>query len=82
MRPPTTTCADPENVFRGGQTLPMFYFLEGERIQIPLKADQYRPASETPFKWRFAGGSMMAQHNTLDAGLKALSFSGDPDQYC
>ena len=30
-----------------------------ERIQIPLKADQCRPASETPFKWRFAGMHIM-----------------------
>ena len=25
------------------------YFFRGERIQIPLKAGQHRPASETPF---------------------------------
>ena len=49
-------------------------FLEGERIQIPLKAGQYRPASETPFKWRLAGGSMMAQHSILNARLKDLLF--------
>ena len=30
-------------------------------IQIPLKTGHIRPASETPFKWRFAGGPMMAQ---------------------
>ena len=35
---------------------------EGERIQIPLKVGHNWPASETPFEWRFAGGSMMAQH--------------------
>ena len=34
-------------------------FRPGERIQIPLKADQRRPASETPFKWRFAGVHIM-----------------------
>ena len=34
-------------------------FRPGERIQIPLKADQCRPASETPFKWRFAGVHIM-----------------------
>ena len=33
-----------------------------KRIQIPLKMGHHRPASETPFKWRFAGGPMMAQH--------------------
>ena len=38
-----------------------FSFNEGrERIQI--KAGPYRPASETPFKWRFAGVSIMAKH--------------------
>ena len=42
---------------------------EGERIQIPLKVGHHRPSgetpwpsSETPFKWRFTGGPMMAQH--------------------
>ena len=33
----------------------------GRRIQIPLKAGHYRPASDTPFKWRFAGVPIMAQ---------------------
>ena len=32
------------------------------RNRIPLLAGHQRPASETPFKWRFAGGPMMAQH--------------------
>ena len=27
--------------------------------RVPLKADQCRPASETPFKWRFAGVHIM-----------------------
>ena len=31
-------------------------------IQIPLKVGRHRPASETPFKWRFAGVPMMARH--------------------
>ena len=36
-------------------------------VRIPRKPSQYsmlghhRPASETPFKWRFAGGSIMAR---------------------
>ena len=42
--------------FRGVQL-----FLADEAIQISLKVGQHRPASETPFKWRFAGMSMMAQ---------------------
>ena len=77
-------CADPG--FVKGPTLPMFFFSflrEGGRGQIPLKASHYRRASETPFKWRLAGGLMMAQHNTLNACLKlSRFFSGDPDQYC
>ena len=42
-----------------------FFFLfliRGKRIQIALKAGHHGPASETPFKWRFAGGPMLAQH--------------------
>ena len=34
-----------------------------------------RPASETPFKWPFAGVP-------LNAGLVALLIFGDLDQYC
>ena len=30
--------------------------------QIPLKAGHHRSASETPFKWRFSGGPILAQH--------------------
>ena len=30
-----------------------------------LKAGHYRPASETPFQWRFAGGQMAALHCML-----------------
>ena len=59
--------ADPERFVRGGPTLTTFFFvflvlMRREMIQIPLLAGQKRPASETPFKWRFAGGPMMAQH--------------------
>ena len=39
-----------------------FFLMRGGRIQIPLLAGHQRPASETPFKWRFAGGPMVAQH--------------------
>ena len=45
--------------------------MRGYRIQIPLKAGHHRPASETPFKWHFAGGLMMAQ-NSSNAGLVGL----------
>ena len=55
------SCADPEIFVRGGPLLTSF-FLEYESIQIPLNADHHWPASKTPFKWRFPGGLMMAQH--------------------
>ena len=45
--------------FRG---VPTFFFLVNEWIQMPLKSGHNRPASATPFKWRFAGMPMMAQH--------------------
>ena len=53
------TCADPESFVRGGPTLIKF-FLVYEGRDDP--ADHHRPASEMPFKWRFAGVPMMAQH--------------------
>ena len=40
----------------------VFLVGEGRGIQILLKAGHHRPASETPFKWRFAGMPIMAQH--------------------
>ena len=70
-----------QKVLSEGIQLCQCFFL-GDRIQVPLKAGQYRPASKAPLKWRFAGGPMMAQHNTLNARLKDLLFSGDPDEYC
>ena len=33
-----------------------------ERTQIPIKVGHHRCTSETPFKWRFSGGLMLAQH--------------------
>ena len=39
----------------------LFSFFRGERIHTSLKAGHHRPASEAPFKWRFAGVPMMAQ---------------------
>ena len=52
---------------RGG---PTFCLIRGKRIQIALKAGHYRPASETPFKWRFAREPM--NDPLLNAGLAAL----------
>ena len=46
---------------------------------MPLKVGHHRPSSETPFKWRFAGAN---NGSPLKAGLVALCFLGDPDQYC
>ena len=59
-------CADTESFANGGPTL-TFFCVRGGRIQMALKAGHHRPASETPFKfkWRFAGGPMMAQHKKL-----------------
>ena len=56
-KPNETTCAD----VRGGPILIRILF-RGARIQRPPKADNYRPVSETPFKWRFTGGPMRVQH--------------------
>ena len=38
------------------------FLLINEWIQIPLQSDHHRSASETPFKWRFAGMPMITQH--------------------
>ena len=64
LDPQVLSCADPECLPRGDPTLTSFLILfdEGREDQTLLIADHHRPASETPFKWRFAGGPMMAQH--------------------
>ena len=52
-----------EVFFSGGPTLTTFFSLmRVKRIQVPLYVGYHRPTSETPFKWRFAGGPMVAQH--------------------
>ena len=38
----------------------VFVFLKGARLQKPSKAGNYRPASDTPLKWGFPGGPIMA----------------------
>ena len=45
-----------------GSNFDNFFFFIFCVIQIPLKAGHHWPASETPFKWRFAGVPMMPQH--------------------
>ena len=62
------TCVDPESLARGSPT--QTFLMREESIQIALIADHHRPATETPFKWRFAGGPIMAL--ILNAGLVAL----------
>ena len=37
-----------------------FFFFRGSEAPKTSKADNYQPASETPLKWRFAGGAIMA----------------------
>ena len=62
-------CADPENSVRVVHTLTTFIFvflMRGGRILIQLLPDHQQPASETSFKWRFAGGPIMAKHLMLD----------------
>ena len=56
--------------FRGGPTFFLSFLVlladgGGGGVQIQLKASHHRPASETPFKWRSAGVSMMAQLGIL-----------------
>ena len=59
----TTTCVASESFARGGPTLTTLLLVDGGGIiQIPLLAGHLRPAIETPFKWRFAGVPMRAQH--------------------
>ena len=48
----------------GVQLWQRFYRGKRRSKQIPLKADHHRPAIEMPFKWRFAGGSIMV-HNWM-----------------
>ena len=56
--------AYPESFIRGGPNLTKFDFsvAEEKRIQIPLKAGHHRSDSEKPFKCRFAGEPVVAQH--------------------
>ena len=60
----------------GVQLCQCFFFSrfgEEERIYRQKRAT-IGPGGETPFKWRFAGGPIVAQHNTLNARLKDLLF--------
>ena len=64
------------NFCQRGSKLTVFSFFfslvdEKRDDKIPLKAGHHRPASETPFKWRFAGMSMMFEH-CMNSGLVAF----------
>ena len=61
-------CADPEGFVRGGSnsTNVFFFLFSGGEDPNTIKSG--------PFKWRLAGGLMMVQHNTLNAGLNSLCF--------
>ena len=48
-----------QKVFQRGFDFENVFFLVDVWIRISLKSGQYRSASETPFKWRFAGGPIM-----------------------
>ena len=53
------TCADQESFARGGPTLTFFFLVdEGREDKLAIIA----PPAKRHFKWRFAGGPMMAQH--------------------
>ena len=56
-----------------------FSLMRGGLIQIQQLADHHRPTSKKPFKWCFAGGSMMAQHRMLAWYLG--DFSENRDQF-
>ena len=58
--------ADPEKIVREGPTLTTFFLAdEGREDQNITISSHHRPASETPFKWRFADGPMIVQHGML-----------------
>ena len=42
-----------------------FFMIRGGMIKIPLLAGHHRPASETPFQWRFAGVPMMVDDGPI-----------------
>ena len=46
----------------------------GPATQSGYKRGHYRPASETPFVWRFTGGPLVARYCTL-AGYIECSYS-------
>ena len=61
------SCADPESSVRGGPTSTtlFFQFDEGREGPNTTRSGPSTARSETPFKWRFAGGP-------FNSGLVAL----------
>ena len=43
-----------------------------------LMLGHHRPASETPFKWRFAGGQIMARHPISPNQIKKHFIKFEP----
>ena len=65
-------CADPESSIRGGGVqlfFNLFFLDKGREDPNTTKSGHHQPASD----WRAGDGS------TLNTGLVALSFLGDPD---
>ena len=63
-------CADPESFFRGGPTLSMVFLRRERGSRYHKKRANIGPVA----KRHFAGGPIVAQHNTLNARLKDLLF--------
>ena len=55
-----------QSVSKSPTVTTLFQLMRVESYHIPIKAGHHRPASETSFKWRFAGGPMMAKHWRAD----------------
>ena len=53
---------DPESFVRGGENLITFFFVDEGTEDRNTAINGPSSAHQTPLKWRFAGGLMMAQH--------------------
>ena len=61
--------------FQRSPTSLFFFFCSRKGDQIPLKAGHHWPASETPFKWRFAVVSMMIKYCWLGMIFQGIRTS-------
>ena len=57
---------------RGSNFDYVFLVDEGREGPYTTKVGQHRPASETPFKWRFAGELMVVHHSMLAGSFVVL----------